>query len=166
MDMQLVKQNSCVSIAQELSVFYDKEIKILEEIVFECKNNPASSYCLIENFKEDILSGFIIFGKTPLTESSWDIYWLVVNKNFQNKGIGTRLIRDAEIYMVSNTSKEQAVIRVETSSRKEYEPARKTYRKNGYILSGMIPDFYGFGDDLITFSKKIVSKDFFLPPKI
>ena len=95
----------------------------------------------------------MIFGKTPLTGSTWDVYWIVVDKDLQGQGVGKKLIGRVEQYLRDKDG--FATIRLETSSRKEYWGARKFYVKLGFKESGRIPDFYAVGDGLVTFYKKV-----------
>jgi ribosomal protein S18 acetylase RimI-like enzyme len=114
---------------------------------------PADGYFIYEEKINDELCGFVVFGKTPLTQSNWDIYWVVVDKKYQGKGIGSRLIRAVEAYILEKDG--FATMRLETSSRKEYVGTRIFYVKNGFKESGRIPGFYALGDDLVTFYKKV-----------
>src|SRR4030042_1421997 len=40
--------------------------------------------------------GYICYGETPLTEGTWDIYWIAVDRNHQGEGIGGALMRETE----------------------------------------------------------------------
>lgn len=96
------------------------------------------------------LAGFVIFGPTPLTLHTWDLYWTVVGKSYQRQGIGRRLLEAAEARIAAQRGE---VIRVETSSLPSYEPTRRFYEKHGYRLAGAIPDFYARGDALCIYYK-------------
>ncbi len=95
--------------------------------------------------------GFVIYGPTPLTLHTWDVYWIVVGKSYQRHGIGTRLLEAAEARIRAQRGE---VIRVETSSLPSYEATRRFYEKHGYYLAGTIPDFYGPGDSLCIYYKR------------
>jgi len=97
--------------------------------------------------------GFVIFGRIPLTVDGWDIYWLAVDKAYQGKGIGKKLLKDVEEHILKEDP--QANIRVETSTLKEYAHARNLYYKAGFQEVGRIKDFYASGDDVIIFYKQI-----------
>lgn len=97
------------------------------------------------------LIGFVIYGPTPLTLHTWDIYWIVVSKPYQRHGIGKRLLEAAEARIRAQRGE---VIRVETSSLPSYEATRRFYEKHGYCLAGTIPDFYAPGDSLCIYYKR------------
>lgn len=145
----------CFEIAKRLEVFKEEELKILSEVLEAC--SKSKDYMLLYEKAGDKIAGFIILGRTPLTEFCWDIYWLAVDKEFQEKGIGKRLIKRAEDYILSNTKR--AIIRIETSSLKQYAHARGLYKRAGFNEAGRIANFYSLGDDLIIFSKEITKND-------
>ena len=148
-----------LKLAQETDSFLPSEIDVLESVLQEYKEEPDSGYIILKEDIEGKIAGFIIFGKIPGTEFSWDIYWIVVAKDFQGYGIGKALLKDAEEYIL-NVS-ENAVLRVETSGKPSYSKVRNFYSRCGFTLAGRIVDFYSPGDDLIIFSKRITR-----PPRL
>ena len=101
------------------------------------------------------MQGFAIYGQTPLTLNTWDIYWLAVDGCFQKRGVGRDLLRKTEEDMLGGETAVIPVVRVETSSRDDYAPARALYLKSGYVETGRISDFYKPGDSLVTFAKHL-----------
>jgi len=89
----------------------------------------------------------------PLTEFSWDIYWLLVDKHWQGKGIGQQILSEVETFILKKQS--QAVLRIETSTAREYLHARNLYQKQGFKEVGRIPHFYREDDDLLIYYKEI-----------
>ncbi len=141
------------TIARNTGMFRAEEIEVLREVLNEWKYNTQTTYCLLEENDEDVIRGFIIFGKIPMTESGWDIYWLVVDKPFQGKGIGTSLLKHAQdLIMQKNRN---AILRVETSGKDAYAQVRRFYQRAGFAESGRIPDLYQQGDDLVILHKAL-----------
>lgn len=95
----------------------------------------------------------MIFGKVSLTDFSWDIYWMAVDKELQGKGVGHRLLDRTEQFILGIDTK--AVLRIETSAKAQYEPTRNFFKRNGFLEVGRIPDFYTEGDGLINYYKMI-----------
>ncbi len=143
------------AMARNTGVFREEELEVLEELVWETTVSGKTNYRMMREEAEGKIIGFIIFGRTPLTTFSWDIYWLVVDRAHHGFGTGKKLLRMAGEEMLSASSR--AVIRVETSSRKEYLPARNFYANQGFSAIGSISDFYGKEDDLVIYSKEIAS---------
>lgn len=142
-----------VDAAVRTGVFRDKEISILEELIDDMLGDKETTYRSVSAYTEGILSAFAILGRTPLTDFSWDIYWLVVSPEFQGKGIGARILHESERIMTENSP--EAVIRVETSTRSEYLPARRFYLNKGFREVGIIEDFYARQDGIVIYAKNI-----------
>jgi ribosomal protein S18 acetylase RimI-like enzyme len=150
--MSLAK-NTLIKMAQDTAVFKPTEITVLEELLQNYQDYPDKDYSLVIEEKEGVPSGFIILGRTPMTEFSWDIYWLVVDPALQGQGIAGNLIRKVEEKF--HRLKQKAVFRVETSSKDLYAAARKFYVKAGFCQVGTIRDFYASHDDLIIYTKTV-----------
>lgn len=133
--------------------FKPSEIAVAEEVIDEYLRRGASSgYNVIVAEVGPSIAGYICFGQTPLTKSTWDIYWLVTSPDFRQKGIGKTLLKAAERRIKRAGGK---LIIVETSSKPEYEKARTLYRFQGYQLICQIADFYEAGDDKLVFAKRL-----------
>ncbi|RJP58650.1 MAG: GNAT family N-acetyltransferase [Candidatus Auribacter fodinae] len=141
-----------VGIAERTEVFSPEEIETLYEILAE---HEEEGYEIVSKKDGDVLQGYIIFGRTPFTQSGWDIYWLVVSPDSQRKGVGRYLIETAEKVMVQAHG--YAVVRIETSSRDHYLSARTTYERCGYTRAAVIQDFYKRNDSLVMFTKNLES---------
>lgn len=142
-----------VTLAQETDYFISSEIEILKDVLNEYRRSPNSGYIIFKNEVEGNLAGFVIFGKVPGTVFSWEIYWIVVGKNYQGRRIGKALIKMVEDYILNQN--ETAILRVETSGKSSYLKTRDFYLNYGFSEVGKIVDFYAPGDDLIILSKKI-----------
>ena len=141
-----------VSIAQNSKVFKDQEIKVLHEVLLSAIKGPESGYIILTEENTGVITGFMICGRTPCTDMTWDIFWLVVADESHGKGVAKKLIERVEQYVLSVD--QLPILRVETSSRKEYAKARAFYRKSGFVEVGSIPDFYSKDDNLVTYYKK------------
>lgn len=151
--MYLLDKKIYINMARNTNVFDLGEIHILNELLDDIQNNPDTSYILFEETEGKDVAGFCIFGKTPMTKFNWDIYWIVVDRNFQKKGIGTRLLRRIEDFIIRKDQKPG--IRIETSTVARYAAARSFYRKMGFNEVGLISDFYGENDNLVTYWKSV-----------
>lgn len=143
---------SCyLDIAVTTKAFRDNDLEILKEVIEDHQKEPKSTYRVINEVINNKLVGFIVFGRVPLTKYSWDIYWLAVRSDLQGKGIGKRLIEGAEAFIKAKTPK--AVVRIETSIKKEYSAAHGLYERMKFKEMGRVPNFYSCGDDLIIYYK-------------
>jgi ribosomal protein S18 acetylase RimI-like enzyme len=94
--------------------------------------------------------GYACFGATPMTEGTYDLYWLAVAENARGRGIGGALFAAVAQEL---KEREARIVRVETSSLEGQGGARRFYEKVGLRLAGAIADFYRQGDDLLVFAK-------------
>lgn len=90
-----------------------------------------------------------------MTNRGYDVYWIAVDRSFQGKGYGKKLMALVEEKACIETS--GCILRLETSGRNEYEYQRAFYKKCGFDEVGRIRDFYRDGDDLVTYVKSVDS---------
>jgi len=144
-------KNFIKSFLQKISIFKPKEIEVATELIDDVSLNGEKSHYKIFVYEIDKNPvGFYCIGQRPLTDGVFDLYWIAVDPDYQSRGIGKKLIESAE-----NFIKEQKGrwLLAETSSKKEYENARKFYMRNKFSIIASISDFYAIGDDLIIFGK-------------
>ena len=142
-----------VETAVATGTFTGEEIAVLEEILGDCLTNPQTTYVLLETVNDGTMEGFVFFGRTPMTSRCWDIYWIAVRRDRQGRGLGGQLLEMAESYIRECDGR--ALIRIETSTRSEYDAARHLYERQGYLEAGRIPGFYERGDDLVIYYREI-----------
>ena len=96
--------------------------------------------------------GYVSFGPTPLTESTYDLYWIAVDKSKHRGGVGKRLMKFTEEETLRRGGK---MLLIETSSQETYGGTIQFYERAGYELVGKIPEYYKPGDDKLVFAKKL-----------
>jgi ribosomal protein S18 acetylase RimI-like enzyme len=96
--------------------------------------------------------GYVCFGPTPLTESTYDLYWIAVDKSKHRGGVGKRLLKFAEAEIVRRGG---SMLLIETSSQETYGGTIQFYERTGYALAGKIEDYYRSGDHKLIFAKKL-----------
>ena len=96
------------------------------------------------------LAGWIVWGPTPGTAGTFDLYWIVVNPGHQGQGVGTALHKEMERQIAGRAR----LVVVETGGRAEYVATRGFYAARGYQVVATIPDYYEPGDALIKLVKR------------
>lgn len=96
--------------------------------------------------------GYACYGPVPLTTSSWDLYWIAVAKGAQRRGIGRRLLAEAERRAQAFGAGQ---FYIDTSGRADYEASRAFYAAAGYREAASLPDFYAPGDAKVIFTKQL-----------
>jgi ribosomal protein S18 acetylase RimI-like enzyme len=133
--------------------FKPAEVVIAEEVIDSYLDDPSGSgyYVLVAEIGPSVV-GYVCYGPTPLTEGTWDMYWLAVAPKEQGRGIGKALSAIAE----GNIREAQGrIVLIETSSTPEYERTRGFHHSQGYEVACRIGDFYAPGDDKLVFQKRL-----------
>jgi aminoglycoside 6'-N-acetyltransferase I len=127
----------------------EKEVayELIEESVSKDNEGYYKSFVYLGNGN---VTGFYCIGQRSLTNGVYDLYWIVVKKNYYNKGIGKKLLSHGEEFVTKNNGR---LILAETSSKKSYLNTRKFYEKCDYRVLSEIKDFYSVGDNLIVYGK-------------
>src|SRR4030043_2196247 len=142
-----------IQILREIPEFKPAEVDIAEEVIDSyLRDSVQSGYHVFVAEVGLSIAGYICYGPTPLTEGTWDIYWLAVAPDKQSQGIGKALLIFAE-GNIKETKGRLALI--ETSSKPEYEETRSFHRAQGYELACALSDFYAPGDDKLVFQKRL-----------
>jgi ribosomal protein S18 acetylase RimI-like enzyme len=98
------------------------------------------------------VQGYVCIGPTPLTDGTFDLYWIAVDPSAQGRGYGQVLTRLAEHEARARGGR---LLIIETASQETYAPTVRFYERAGYELVATIPDFYKAGDDKLTFAKRL-----------
>jgi len=145
-----------MSTLRALPEFTAEEVVVAEEVIDSyLQNPPGSGYHIFVAEADSSVAGYICYGPTPLTEGTWDIYWLAVSPQRQGQGIGGDLMAFAEARI---REKQGRLIIIETSGRPQYEKTRRFHEWQGYTATGRIADFYAPQDDKVFFEKRLDSR--------
>jgi len=96
--------------------------------------------------------GYSCFGRISGTQSSFDLYWIVVHPEYSGKRIGKELMHRTETRIRAMNGER---VYAETSSRRQYQSTRAFYRSCGYLPEAVFEDFYGPSDAKIVFAKNL-----------
>jgi ribosomal protein S18 acetylase RimI-like enzyme len=134
--------------------FREDEVEIAAQLVAErLEKGPASGYYFVMAVRNGgRLAGYGCYGPIPCTLAGYDIYWIAVAPEFQEKGLGQAILAKMEQLI---TEAKGHTIYVETASQQKYAPTRAFYERCGYTATATLPDFYSPGDDKIIYSKPV-----------
>src|SRR5687768_5910330 len=130
------------------------EVTTARELIDEWLEQGEPSGYLTYVLEEDGLGvlGYVCFGPTPLTETTYDLYWIVVDKSKHRGGVGKRLLKFAEEEVERRGGR---LLLIETSSQETYGGTIQFYERTGYALVGRVTDYYKAGDDKLIFAKRL-----------
>jgi ribosomal protein S18 acetylase RimI-like enzyme len=149
-----------VDLLGALPTFSDDERAVALEVIDTQLARPeVDGYRFVLSFFEppngdgpSRLAGYICYGRTPMTQSTYDLYWIATSPEFARWGVARGLVASME----SDIAREGGgIVRVETGSRDGYDTAIQFYDALGFARTARIEDFYAPGDDLIIFTKRI-----------
>lgn len=145
-------------ILESVGNFTPTEIATALELVDAWLSTGESSdyYCLVLDASPDPqhidVQGYVCYGPTPLTESTFDLYWIAVDRSAQGKGYGRLLI---EVTEQDVRRRHGTLLLIETSSQESYGATIHFYERAGYALVARVPNFYRAGDDKLVFAKSV-----------
>jgi ribosomal protein S18 acetylase RimI-like enzyme len=129
------------------------EVAVAEELIDSYLDDPyGSGYYVLVAEVDSTVEGYICYGPTPLTDGTWDIYWVAVARKSQDQGIGSALMKSAEEEIAKSKGRLSII---ETSSTPAYEKTRNFHVSHGYQIVARIPDFYAPGDDKLILQKRL-----------
>jgi ribosomal protein S18 acetylase RimI-like enzyme len=139
-------------IVRATKVFHEEEIGVAIELMeIAASDKDQKDYFLFSYVDETgTLQGYYCVGPTPMTKSTYDLYWIAVHPRVHRKKIGHDLLTHCENQVKSMGGK---LIVVETSSQPKYEPTRRFYLRHQYKETACIKDYYAPADDLVIYTK-------------
>jgi aminoglycoside 6'-N-acetyltransferase I len=150
-DVPLLKQ-----MLERIPNFSEVEVEIAMELInIAGFNQNQTDYNIFVYDADGVILGFHCTGLRPLTEGTYDLYWIAADPQSGIKGIGKSLLDHAEDFVLRNDGR---LILAETSSKESYQKTRSFYLKNNYLVVAQIKDFYSEGDDLMVFGKYLAIK--------
>ena len=133
-------------------VFTEEEARVAGELATTTLNGIETYRFLFAERPGGALRGFVCFDRIPLSEVSFDLYWIAVAAEEQGTGLAQELLRRTAAFA---KSKRGLWLFAETSSREPYARARAFYLRAGFDEVARFEDFYALGDDKLMFRLKL-----------
>ena len=145
-----------VATAEGTGVFKPAEVVALREVLDDYHARDHAQGHRAFTFERDGRPvGFVYYAPSAMSDRGWYLYWIVVEKAGQARGLGSVLLRHAEDGARDAGGR---LFLIETSSLPRYEPTRRFYLKHGYEVASTLKDFYADGDDLVVFAKRFAAR--------
>jgi ribosomal protein S18 acetylase RimI-like enzyme len=116
----------------DVGVFTDDEVACVDELLGTfLRQGGLGDYTFIVCCGDDTqLVGFACYGPHPLTEGTYDLYWLCVSTSVQGNGIAAALLREVEEDLCMRDAR---LLVAETSGTPAYAAARAFYEHHGFL---------------------------------
>jgi len=146
--------DALVALTDATAMFKPIEITALREVLDDYHAaNQADGHIAVTFEENGTIHGFAYYAPAEMTDRTWQLWWIVVRKDVQGKGVGGQLLRHVEHDIAAN--QRGRVLFIETGSLSHYELTRQFYRKHGYEQHALLKDFYGDGDSMVVFRKTL-----------
>jgi ribosomal protein S18 acetylase RimI-like enzyme len=131
--------------------FTPAEIECADELVAEAVEQPDKGDYLVHVVEADgEVQGYVCYGATPLTDGTFDLYWIAVDPASHGRGYGRALVAFVEHDLRARGGR---LLLIETSSKDSYGATQAFYLRCGYAELARIPAFYRPGDDKLVYGK-------------
>jgi GNAT superfamily N-acetyltransferase len=133
-------------------LFTRAEVSVALELIDAALVESRGDYRVLVAECAGRLAGYVCYGPTPMTEDTWDLYWIVTHPDARGRGVARALIQRMEGEVRTLGAR---LIRVETSHLDAYGAAHAFYARLEYPVAARIRDFYGPGEDLLVLVKRL-----------
>jgi ribosomal protein S18 acetylase RimI-like enzyme len=133
-------------------LFTREEVSVALELIDAALAEPGGEYRVLCAELDGLLAGYICYGPTPMTEGTWDLYWIASHPETRGRGVARALAGRMENELRGVGAR---LVRVETSALDGYGAARAFYERLDYPVVSELLDFYKPGDDLLVMLKRL-----------
>ena len=143
-----------LALASKTGVFTPQEVVVVKELMeIELNSRDQKDY---HSFVAEVAGqvvGFACYGPTPMTDGTYDLYWILVDPSYHHRGIGGALLQEVE---KSIRGAKGRMLLADTSSSRPYLPARRFYQNHGFRKAAKVEDYYSPGDSRLTYVKQFL----------
>ena len=142
-----------LAMLSRIEQFKPDEVSVAAELIdASIADSVGAGYACIVASEGDEILGYVCFGPTPMTQSTFDLYWIAVSPAAQGRGLGKQLYAACAVETQRQGGRQ---MRIETSSQELYAATGGFYARLGFEVAGRLSDFYAPGDDLLIFYRSI-----------
>lgn len=135
--------------------FSPEEVEVARSVVAEglCLEEDKGYKFICAEDGDGSIVAYACYGQVPLTDGTYDLYWIAVDPMARRLGLGRRLLAAVEDDLRSTGARQ---LFIETSGKDNYNEARRFYQSLGYHLAIRLRDFYRPGDDKYLYYKQFM----------
>ena len=135
-----------------IETFTPQEVECALELIDLALTPTNRDYQVLVAVRDDKVVGYVCYGPTPMTDGTFDLYWIASAPEVRGQGVGAALVSAMEGDIRRRKGR---LIRVETSAMEAYGPTRGFYAAMQYREESRFRDFYKVGEDLIILAKRL-----------
>jgi ribosomal protein S18 acetylase RimI-like enzyme len=155
MEIRPLQQPDRLQLAELLArieTFSPLEVECALELIDLALTPTNKDYQVLVAMRDDHVVGYVCYGPTPMTDGTFDLYWIASSPEVRGQGVGAALVSAMEGDIRRRKGR---LIRVETSAMEAYGPTRGFYAAMQYREESRFRDFYKVGEDLIILAKRL-----------
>jgi ribosomal protein S18 acetylase RimI-like enzyme len=142
-----------VAMTEGTGLFQPLDLEALNSVLAEYHAGTGHGHHCVTYEQKGQVIGFAYYAPAAMTDRTWHLWWIVVSKQIQARGIGGQLLHHAE---EGARAERGRLMIVETSGLPSYDLTRRFYLKQHYELAATLKDFYADGHDMVIFSKRLI----------
>jgi ribosomal protein S18 acetylase RimI-like enzyme len=140
-------------IVESTGFFSAAEVDVAVELVDErLAKGEASGYYFVFAVVAGRTVGYSCYGPIPATATSYDLYWIAVDRDCQGRKYGRILLEESERLIRQAGGRR---LYLDTSSRPQYQPTRDFYEHFNFRCEAVLEDFYAPGDGKVIYVKLV-----------
>jgi D-alanine-D-alanine ligase len=142
-----------VEVLLACGVFRPDEVAVGREVLEEAlAQGPSGDYQVTVAELDGELAGWECHGLVPMTDGTYDLYWIAVHPKFQGSGLGRQLVEQVRSQLGPRGAR---WLLAETSAAPAYGATRVFYERAGFLQLSEIPDFYRVGDGRVVYGLRL-----------
>ena len=154
-DLRASDREAIDRIVRAVGVFRPEEIVVAMELVDIGLSANADGYLFaIAEDDHGAVLGYACWGHAPMTESTYDLYWIAVDPTRHGGGIGQKLLAACESDVRARGGH---LLLIETEGTPDYEPTRRFYLRAGYPEIARVRDYYRVGADKVIYGRSVAT---------
>lgn len=140
-------------IVREVRVFRPEEIEVAMELVDAGLSEDTQGYLFaVAEDEQGATIGYACWGHAPMTQATYDLYWIAVDPALHGGGVGRALLAACESDVRARGGR---LLLIETEGTPEYEPTRGFYLRAGYPEIARVRDYYRPGADKVVYGRSL-----------
>lgn len=137
---------------RRIETFTADEVDCALELIDAASQPGNKDYQVMVAARDGKIVGYVCYGPTPMTDGTFDLYWIASDPLVRGQGVGAALVSAMEGDIRRRKGR---LIRVETSAMEAYGPTRGFYAAMQYKEESRFRDFYKPGEDLVVLAKRL-----------
>ncbi|MEM9493307.1 MAG: GNAT family N-acetyltransferase [Myxococcota bacterium] len=147
------ERDAILALAGATGLFEPQELDVLGDTLaeyFDAGAGAGPSWLVLDDGNRLVATAY--YAPEPMTEGTWNLYFIGVHPDHQGQGRGRALLGHVERDLAKRG---QRLLIVETSGLPDFARTRDFYHKCGYTEEARIRGFYRAGDDKVVFCKSL-----------